>query len=269
MAFRFPAPSLRSVLGILGLLAITALQPVAAQTPATGPMKSRMLQLTIVTLRPDMVRAYIDYQKSDVIPALQKGGVAWRDSWRTAAFGDLFQVANVTEITGFEQYDAPAPVRKALGDEGYAAYQAKVGSMVSSVKTYAIRTRPDLSYVADPAYQPKMAILTTVDVPADKLAEFEAFIKNDWIPALKTGGGKYYVVSQVVYGGSTTQYHTLVGVDNFAEIGKGHPVMRALGEEGVVKLMARTGSFTRHIERTVIRLDPDLSFAVKASSEMK
>jgi hypothetical protein len=33
--------------------------------------------------------------------------------------------------------------------------------------------------------------------------------------------------------------------------------------------MARTGSFTRHIERTVIRLDPDLSFAVKASSEMK
>jgi hypothetical protein len=269
MAFRFPAPSIRSVLGVLGVLAITALQPVAAQTPATGPMKARLLQLTIVTLRPDMVRAYIDYQKSDVIPALQKGGVTWRDSWRTATFGDLYQVAHVTDITGLEQYDAPAPVRKALGDEGYAAYQAKVGGMVSSVKISAIRTRPDLSYVADPAYQPKMAILTTVDVAADKLAEFEAFIKNDWVPALKTGGGKYYLVSQVVYGGSTTQYHTLVGVDTFADIGKGHPVTRALGEEGVVKLMARTGNFTRHIERTVIRLDPDLSFAVKASSEMK
>ena len=114
-----------------------------------------------------------------------------------------------------------------------------------------------------------MVILTTVDVPADKLAEFETFLKNDWVPALKTGGGKYYAVSQVVYGGSTTQYYTLVGVDSFADIGKGHPVTRALGEEGLVKLMARTGSFTRHIERTVIRLDPDLSFAVKATSEAK
>jgi hypothetical protein len=269
MAFRFPAPSIRFALGVFGVLALAALQPLAAQTPAAGPPKSRMLQLTIVTLRPDMVRAYIDYQKSDVIPALQKGGVKWRDSWRTAVFGDIFQVANVTDITGFEQYDAPPPVRSALGDEGYAAYQAKIGTMVSAVKNYAIRTRPDLSYIPDPAYQPKMAILTTVDVAADKLAEFEAFIKNDWIPALKTGGGKYYAVSQVVYGGSATQYHTLVGVDSFADIAKGHPVTRALGEEGLVKLMTKVGGFEHRIERQLIRLDPDLSFAVKATSEVK
>jgi hypothetical protein len=259
----------RSVLVAATIAAVAALQPIAAQTPAPDPMKPRLLQLTIVTLRPDMVKTYIDYQKSDVIPAMQKGGVKWRDSWRTATFGDLFQVGHVTDVTGLDQYDSPPPVQKALGDEGYAAYRAKVGGMVTSVKTYLMRTRPDLSYMPDPAYQPKLVILTVVDVAADKIAEFEAFIKNDWVPALKAGGGKSYQVSQVVYGGSTTQYHTLVGVDSFADIGKGHPVTRALGEEGVVKLMAKSGAYTSHVERSVIRLDPDLSFMVKTTSETK
>jgi hypothetical protein len=259
----------RSILVAATIAAIAALQPIAAQTPAPDPMKPRLLQLTVVTLRPDMVKTYIDFQKSDVIPALQKGGVKWRESWRTASFGDLFQVAHVTDVTGLEQYDSPTPVRQALGDEAYAAYQAKIGGMVSSVNTYLLRTRPDLSYMPDPAFQPKLAILTVVDVAADKIADFEAFIKNDWVPALKAGGGKAYQVAQVVYGGSITQFHTLVAVDSFADIGKGHPVTRALGEEGVVKLMAKSGAFTSHVERSVIRLDPDLTFMVKTASETK
>jgi hypothetical protein len=264
------SPRVRLALVLSAVTACAALPPLAAQTPAPDPMKSRLLQLTIATLRPDMVKTYIDYQKSDVIPALQKGGVKWRDSWRTASFGDIFQVAHVTDVTSLDQYDAPPPARKALGDEGYAAYQAKIGSMVSSVRTYLIRTRPDLSYMPDPAApQPKMAILTTIEVAPDKIAEYEAFIKSDWIPALKTGGGKLYEVSQVVYGGSLSQYFSLVGVDSFADIAKGHPVTRALGEEGMIKLTAKVGSYTRRVERTIIRLDPDLTFAVKATSEMK
>lgn len=256
------SPVCRFVFGFLCLAALAAL-PLLAQT---APPASQLLSLTVVTIKPGMMQAYIDYQKSDVIPALQKGGQTWRDSWRTAVFGDPFEVAHVTEIKSFDQYDSPAPIRKALGDAGYAAYLAKVSPMVSGQRTYAIRTRPDLSYMADGAAQPKMAILTKVDVRADKLTEFEAFIKGDWIAALKKGGGKYYSVSQVVYGGSTTQYMTLVGIDNFADLGKGHPVTKALGDAGLVKLMATSGAFTNQIDRRVIRLDPDLSFAVKASA---
>ncbi len=263
MAHRSPA--FRLVLGILFLAALVAL-PLSAQM---APPASRLLQLTVVTIKPGMTQAYIDYQKSDVIPALQKGGQTWRESWRTAIFGDTFEVAHVSEIKSFEQYDSPSPVRKALGEAGYAAYLAKISPMISSQRTYAIRTRPDLGYVADGSAPMKMAILTLVDVQATKLAEFEAFLKGEWIAALKKGGGKFYAVSQVVYGGSTTQYHTLVGIENFADLEKGHPVTRALGEDGVVKLMTRSGNFTEHIERRIIRLDPDLSFEVKTTAEAR
>jgi hypothetical protein len=257
------SPAFRLVLGFLCLAALAAL-PLSAQM---APTASRLLQLNVVTITPGMMQAYIDYQKSEVIPALQKGGQTWRESWRTAVFGDPFEVAHVSEIKGFEQYDSPSPVRKALGEAGYAAYLAKVGPMITSQRTYAIRTRPDLGYVADGAAPPKMAILTLVDVQATKLSEFEAFLKGEWLAALKKGGGKFYAVSQVVYGGSTTQYHTLVGIDNFADLGKGHPVTKALGEDGVVKMMATSGNFTQHIERRIIRLDPDLSFEVKATAQ--
>lgn len=252
------SPASRIVFGFLCLAALTTL-PLLAQTPPA----SQLLQLTVVTLKPGMAQAYIDFQKSDVIPALQKGGQKWRDSWRTAVFGNTNEVAHVAPISGFDQFDSPSPLRKTLGEAGYAAYVAKATSMITAQRVYAIRTRPDLSYMADPAAQPKMAILTTVDVKADSLLKFESFLKGEWIPALKKGGGKHYAVSQVVYGGSTTEYMTLVGADSFAEIGKGHPVTTALGEEGLVKLMATSGGFANKIERTIIRLDPDLSFRVK------
>ena len=62
---------------------------------------------------------------------------------------------------------------------------------------------------------------------------------------------------------------TLVGIDNYAELGKGHPVNRALGDDGLMKMMAKSGGFAQRIERKIIRLDPDLSFAVKGSADAR
>jgi hypothetical protein len=276
MTHRFAA--FRLTLASLAVAALVTMHPLAAQSPSSAqpaaPAKaaaaeSRMLQLTVAHIRPGMMREYIDYQKSDVIPALEKAGIKSRRSWRTAVFGNLFEVAHVTDISSLDQYDSPPPMQSALGEQGFAAYQAKLGGMVTDARTYAIRTRPDLSYFADESYRPKMAILTTVEVMPDKNMAFETFIKNDWIPALKQGGGTYYAVSQVMYGGSATTYMTLVGIDTFADLAKGHPVLRALGEQGMNKMMTRAAGFSHHIERSVIKLDPDLSFDVTATSEAK
>ena len=264
MAFR--SPTLRFGLGILGLTALAAVMSPAAQTQAPP---SRLLMLNVVKVKPEMVRAYIDFQKSVAMPALQKGGQTWRDAWRTGVFGDAFEFAYVTEIQGFEQFDSPNPIIKALGEAGYADYLAKIRPMIVSQNMSAIRTRPDLSYIADPSVQPKMAILTIVDVYANKLPDFETYIKTEWVPALKKGGGKYYGVSQVLYGGVSTQYMSLVGIDNYAELGKGHPVNRALGDDGLMKMMAKSGGFAQRLERKIIRLDPDLSFAVKATADAR
>ena len=203
-------------------------------------------------------QAYIDYQKSDVIPRAEGGQTCVSRCGRQSSRSVRVRTSR---DQGLEH--TPRHALRRMGDAGTPP-NWPVSPMVTAQRTYAIRTRPDLSYVADPAARPKMAILTTVTVKADRLMDFETFIKGEWIAALKKGGGKYYGVNQVVYGGNTTEYMTLVGIDNFAELDKGHPVNRALGDDGLVKLMTKAGGFAQNIDRRVIRLDTDLSFEVRA-----
>jgi hypothetical protein len=261
MAFRSPA--LRFTLGVFGLVSIASMASPPALTQAPPP--SQLFSLNVVTVKPDMVSAYVALQKSEVIPALQKGGQAFRETWRTAVFGDPFMFAHVAPIAGFEQYDSPNPMVKALGEAGYAGLLAKLRPMIASQKMYAMRTRPDLSFQTEGAPQSKMAILTVVNVGPTKLLDFEAFIKGEWIPALKKGGGKAYTVVQVLYGGGTTEFHTLVGIDKYADLAA-HPVTRALGDDGLTKMMAKSGGFATSIERSVVRLDTELSFELKPGS---
>lgn len=259
----FRSSTRRFALGLLGIVALAAVaaRPALSQAPAAP----ELLSLNVVTVKPDMVRAYIDLQKAEVIPALRKGGQPFRETWRSAAFGDPFMFAHVTLIRGFDQYDGPSPMVKALGQDGYQAVLAKLRPMLTSQRTYALRMRSDLSFRAEGAQAQPMAILTVVHVQPTKLLDFEAFIKGEWIPAVKKGGGRSYSVVQVLYGGGTTEFHTLVGIDKYADLGS-HPASKALGEDGVTKLMAKSAGFASSIERSVIRLDPDLSFEVKASS---
>lgn len=259
MAFR--SPTLRFGLGFVALAGFLAASAAAVSSQAPAP---QLLALNVVSVQPGMMRAYIDLQKAEIIPALQKGGQAFRETWRTAVFGDAFMFAHVSPISGFDQYDGQSPMVKALGQDGYAALLAKLRPMIASQKMYALRTRPDLSVVTDGTRQP-MAILTVVQVQPTKLLEFESFIKGEWIPAIKKGGAKAYTVVQVLYGGGTTEFHTLVGIDKYADLAS-HPATKALGEDGLNKMMAKSGGFASSIERTVIRMDPELSFEVKATS---
>jgi hypothetical protein len=106
-----------------------------------------------------------------------------------------------------------------------------------------------------------------VHVLPTKQAEFETFLKTDFIPILKKAQVKRYTVARVILGGSTTEYITLVTLDSFAELAKGHPINRVLGEDGANRLMARAGAFVSNAERRVIRLSEELSFKVPATSQ--
>ena len=260
MAFRFPSFTIG--FGFLALAGLIAASPAVVSSQAPPP---QLFSLNVVTVRPDMMRAYIDLQKAEIIPALQKGGQAFRETWRTATFGDPFMFAHVAPISGFDQFDGQSPMVKALGEQGYAALLAKLRPMIASQRMHALRTRPDLSFVTEGAPRPTMAILTVVHVQPTKLLEFESFIKGEWIPAVKKGGAKGYTVVQVLYGGGSTEFHTLVGIDKYADLAS-HPATRALGEDGLNKMMAKSGAFASSIERSVVRMDPELSFEVKATS---
>ena len=240
-------------------------QPAAAQPAAKPAAKPQMFQITVVKVKPEMLDQWLEFQKTETIPMLKKAGVKSRDAWQTATFGEGFMYAFVTPIESFSQYDGDTPPVRALGADGARAYGEKNRRLIESTRTVADLSRPDLSYDMKMTAPPKFALLSEVQVIGGKVSDYEAFVKADVVPVMKKARVGYSV-SQTVLGGDVTAFTTLIFYDSFAEIGKGHPFQRVLGAEGERQLLTKGAAFVAHVERSVIRYVPDLSFSARGTT---
>jgi hypothetical protein len=238
----------------------------AAAAPAAAPA---FIRLALFEIRPDMVVDYVALQKSEVIPALQKAGVPYRHAWRTGQFGTGFTVAYLSPIKSFAALDEPNPLLKSMGEEAYRQYQAKMSKFLVSMRTYAMRERPDLGLRTEGAPMPKLGVLASVEVAPGRATEWETILKNEWTPALKKAGVANYVIHQTVFGGSAGQYYTFTPLENYAQLDKGHPITQSIGEAGMNKILAKMSGSTRSVERWIIRYDEELSFRTPQTSEVR
>jgi hypothetical protein len=234
---------------------------VLAQNPTPTPPAAEFLSITIVSVKPDMVQEFQSFMKNTTNPALKKGGLKWRDVWvNTTAAGDPFEYVLVAPMAKFSEFDGPSFVEKGLGAQGGAAWLTKASSLVNNVRRYIIRTRPDMSYQSTRKGQSNLAVITSVSVATGRNADFENYIKNDYLPVMKQANVSYFV-SQAIFGGDANEYITLTMRDNFAELDKGPVIVQALGQEGAEKLIQKLPAGTvAHIERSITRLVPELSF---------
>ncbi len=259
---KFVVAQMRGFLFLAALFLLTAM-PIWAQTkeqPNSMPKRERMA-ITFISVKPEMVPDFENMIKTDIKPALAKGGAKWSDVWQTAGFGDTFEYVVVNPVENYAQYDGPSPMMKGMGKEGMAAWLAKASKMVNGVRTVAYESRPDMSYDTKMTEPPKLAVVTLLTVAAGRNAEFENFIKNDWLPVVKQSGVKGYWVSQVMFGGDVNQYLIVVPHENFAEMDKGNPVARVLGQDGMMKLQQKLpAGVIAHQERIVSRYLPELSY---------
>ncbi|HXG68214.1 MAG TPA: hypothetical protein VNO70_24165 [Blastocatellia bacterium] len=266
-------------LGVLLLLSAASPQHGLAQSQdqskpqsmAQAPAQSQWLSINVVRVKPELLTEYQDFVKNEAIPTLQKGGVKERHAYTTAIFGESFEYVFVTPIENFARYDSPGPIVKALGEEGARAYGAKARRFIVSSHTYAVRLLNDLSYMGKMDGPPKLALVTSVQVAPERSTEFESFIKNDVLPVMKKAEVAGYLVHQTVYGGNINEYVTLVLYNNFADLDKGHPFARVLGQEGARKFTQKMAGVVAHVERSLARYVPELSFpapaAVKAENK--
>ena len=228
-------------------------------TPAMEPV-AEFLSITVVSVKPEMVAEFQNFMKNTTNPALKKGGVKWRAVWQsTPAAGDAFEYVLIAPIDSFASFDGPSPIEKGLGAQGFAGWQAKAGSLVSSVRRFIVRTRPDLSFEAKRTSPPKLAVVTEVHVAPNRNNDFENFLKNDYLPVMKQAQVSY-VVSQSIFGGDANSYIALTLRESFADLDKGPVINQVLGAEGAMKLLQKLPAGTvTHIERSLTRLVPELS----------
>ena len=74
-----------------------------------------------------------------------------------------------------------------------------------------------------------------------------------------------YHVMEIVFGENTGGYITVVGMESYAEIGKGHPFEIALGEGGSQKMEVKAAGLITKIHRFISRHRPELSWSPSTS----
>jgi hypothetical protein len=225
------------------------------------PAQPQWYSINISKIVPGAAAEYTQIQTAEVMPAQKKGGSGGRQAWASGVAGVSREIVYISPIASFDQYDKPAPLVTALGQEGAAAVNARLAKLAEPQRSMIVRTRPDLSYLPDPKNEPALAMVSFVDVVPGRKTDFEAFIKKDVLPAMEKARAKSYSVMEVVYGDSINTFITAIGYDTYADVGKGHPFVIALGEDGAKKLDARITGIASRVERSIYRHRSDLSWS--------
>jgi len=258
-----PRTLLRAFCGAILILMAAHSRQAVAQNPTPTPQAApapEFLSITVVSVKPEMMMEFQNFMKNTTNPALKKGGLKWREVWQsTGATGDAFEYVLVTPVAKLADFDGPSALEKGLPPQGMTAWQTKAGSLVNSVRRFIIRTRPDLSFAAQRTGAPKLAVVHFVHVAPNRNNDYENYLKNDFVPAMKQAGVTY-LVSQTIFGGNANEYITLTMRDSFADLDKGPVLVQALGQDAAQKLMQKVpAGAVVHLERSITRFVPDLS----------
>ena len=235
--------------------------PAAMAAAAPAPASTSTL-LAVVRVSPEWWEDYVALQKAEAMPALQKGGRTARQAWRTQGVGRAYEVAYLYPVKSWGELDDAPPIRKALGADGEKLYNAKIRPMVVEARTYALRSRPELGFVSDESARPKMGILAHIQVIPGKQAAFETLLKTEWAPLLKKAGVPLYGVYEVTLGGNMGEYYTFTPIENFAALDAGHPILKVVTPAQYNILLGKIGAVVSQVERTINKLDEDLSYGM-------
>ncbi len=229
----------------------------SAEKPAgQAPAPRQLISIQFLRIKSGMAAEWREFRKNETIPALQKAGVKQQTVWGTSIFGEGGLII-VTPIESLSQYDNPGPFRRALGDEGARVYNEKAARFVDNSHAIAIETRPEMSILASPGTEYKLAVITTNTIAPGRAEDYETYVKTSLMPVIKKAAPKGFLISRVVYGGVTNQYVSALLVDSWADLQRFREA--AAKEAAAAKLTGKVAGIVTQTENAIYRFAPDLS----------
>jgi hypothetical protein len=101
-------------------------------------------------------------------------------------------------------------------------------------------------------------------VRPDKVSDYQALQKSEVLSAAKKAGLKGYSIAQVRYGAPSTEFVSVVGLSNWADLDGGTWIEKAMGEEGYQRFLLKLRQLIIESEAVIYRLVPDSSYSPAA-----
>jgi hypothetical protein len=245
--------------------ALASVQTLLAQPPSESTPKWSLVTLT--TIKPEMRAEYEAWQKQ-MTAAYKKAEVPSRAVLQTV-MGDLFEYVTVTPLAHFADMDGASPVERALGKDEAAAFMRKGAIYLTSARRIATLAHDELSIRNQTSEPAPYAVVTSMRLVPGKSTEFDAWMKDEYMPAMKKAELKNFWVSQTVFGGDPNERVTVRPMKAMSEIDAGPLTIKALGAEGARKLMSRSAGIVESVQFRIVRYRPELSYELSSQAPQK
>jgi hypothetical protein len=248
--------------GVLTAILAAATAPMLLAQSTTAPSWS---VVTFTTVKPEMRSQYEAWQK-EMTAAFKKAEIPSRAVLDTV-MGDLFEYVTIYPVARFADLDGPSPMERALGKEGAASLIQKGMPYLTSAHRVATLASDDLSIQTKTQSPAPYAMVTIVRLAAGKGPEFETWMKDDYLPAMKKAEVKNYWVSQTVFGGDPNERVGVRPMEKLGEIDAGPLTTKALGKEGARQLISKTAGIVESVQYRIVHYRADLSYDMRQQGE--
>ena len=216
-----------------------------------------LVNVSIVQVKPGMMPEF-EALKKEMSDALRKAGSTFVHVWQVAR-GTTNEYQTVSPVKNYAQFDEPSLSARAMGEEGFAKWVAKITKCIQTRRLITLRAVPSLSIPAKEGATPSLAILTTRENLPGRGGDYNTWMREKYLPALKKAGVEGFYVYRTAFGASGRGWTTVTRIDNWAALDKRNPLREALSAEEMAELFSDAGAMTGSPERIVIRYRPELS----------
>jgi hypothetical protein len=245
--------SLHFCAGLVVLSTLSMAQPgLRLDSPATRSV------VTIVHIKPEMLKEWLDLQKNEVVPALKKRGMTARTVYASAAFGPAFEYTIIQPLTNFAEFDSPDTQAEALGSAPGPRLAERLRRCISSANSFLRTVLPDLSNPGDNK-NPPIVQLVRLRIAPGKMQEYETVFKAEALPALIKANSRVTVARRGL-GTDGADLTSETPIQKFADLDAPPPLLSSLGREGTAKLMSKLNTLATVVENTILIRQADLSF---------
>ena len=217
------------------------------------------MEMAIVGVDPGQVAEFIAAQK-ELAALEQKAGVPWRSVSRTAVFGDTYRFVIMTPLAQFARLDRPG-----RPDPARASVESRIERALTSHRTFALRTTPDLDNPLPDDRDPALTLVQLITVVPGREQDYIRVMAEDVLPHFKEAN-MHHSTGALTLGGDSGFVH-FFHVANFGALDQGSPLARALGAEGAMEVTSKLAGVLARSEQWVVRYLPDLSFRPAAEAE--
>jgi hypothetical protein len=244
---------IKKIQGSALLLATALLLPAfaAAQDADEGP---QWLSVRTVTTTADGGDTWIEQQKKLAARHAERGDPS-RHVWQEVRGQlDTFHIVTYPDSLGGGAGPGDEPPMGDAQDE----WVATISPTVASRSSVFLRHYPKFTISADDDAEPAFLILRYTDLAPGKGADYQDWLENKLVPALKAGGAKGVNFNRTAIGGNTNRWVSGSRIANLAELDKPGP-LAGLSDEERDDIFADFSDMVWGSELRILRYRADMS----------